>query len=115
MPGKLDVVIGFHEDGARAARLAVMFEQSGRVQFASVTDTLDILVSGSCRQLGTYVASGGSVTPELHHRIQATWETVRAHAGSFYTCAEFDPEVKARTVQPLLLSRLLTLRASGVL
>lgn len=32
---------------------------------------------------------------------------MRAHAASFYNCSAFDSAVKGRTVQPLLLSRLL--------
>ncbi len=48
-----------------------------------------------------------NMNPEISHRIQATWATVREHAKEFYRNQDVDPEVKARTVQPLLLSRLL--------
>jgi len=57
-PGKTEVVVGFVGAGSRAARLELVFEQQGRIQFEHAGGTLHILVSQVYKHLGTFVAAG---------------------------------------------------------
>ena len=106
-PGKTEVLLGLHGKGSKAVRSEVYLEKAGRLRVPLAEGDEVVVITNSYKHLGSMISSDTHMTAEVSYRIKSLWAAVRPIARNFYKSDRFDPDVKALTLQPLLLSRLL--------
>ncbi len=106
-PGKSEVVLGLHGKGSKLVRAEVYLERVGRLRVPLAGGDVRVVITDAYKHLGSMISSDTRMAAEVSHRIKSLWAAVRPIARNFFRSDRFDPEVKALTLQPLLLSRLL--------